>query len=731
MKLRGAFFFAMVGGAVGWACIGSFTDSVRFNTQEPDFGLPPARVYVGYGWAEGPRRPLPGDMRSYGFVQSRWEAVERRRTARLARLRAMGREAEADLDAARFASAVNKLQVLVLHAPENRSRWRDRLEIAQAGQTRALPKLADYLKARRAYERRKGSEADLVALANDPAAGPLRAHAAYARAAMRWEEGPREVAGDLFLEVAGRFPHSPRAEAALIMAARSYLQEYDPAALTSGGNALAGPSLAPETVTKARRALHALRTRWPNSRFTPAALGWEGRIHYRNRDYPEALRWYLCEMNAARTDDARVRAMASVKFALARLDADGAKRFSGLLRSDSTLLDPYLEYRLFHTEPNSASLRALAAIARGARLSPRVDERLAEIALLRGRPAEAEAHARRALTSGSRPGALYTLASALQKRGKLATSRATYRTLIRAFPADFRIPAARENVALVSERMGDPSSTLDEYFALDYRRDVAWLVDVRMSPKAVEAYLQERPDHPQKALLAYSIGVRHLRAERYRDALRWLQSIPKTERIRLAGIDPKNAADYAWYADRNRDRLQDPIQTARDLQRLTQAAKGKRGRAWAKAQLALADYFYQRRNLLLYNPAVWEGSRAWNLMQPNPKVTTAEDQRAIRDHIYEHECVMRAKVLCQGVAKRVPGTPEAARALYRVATASRRLAEFNGWWRGEAGKVQWRDAVRAMEQVAKDYPSSPLAKAARKYAAVYREEAKDSDAPVW
>ena len=63
------------------------------------------------------------------------------------------------------------------------------------------------------------------------------------------------------------------------------------------------------------------------------------------------------------------------------------------------------------------------------------------------------------------------------------------------------------------------------------------------------------------------------------------------------------------------------------------------------------------------------------------------------------------------------------KALYRAATASRRLADFNNWWRLYGNTATLYDsAIALMERCAAEYPNEPLAARARKYAKAFADE---------
>ena len=130
-------------------------------------------------------------------------------------------------------------------------------------------------------------------------------------------------------------------------------------------------------------------------------------------------------------------------------------------------------------------------------------------------------------------------------------------------------------------------------------------------------------------------------------------------------------------------------------------------------------------NLLLYNASLWQGSRGmlaayfWN-----EKIGTRDDRLSWVEHHYEHECLFQARKILLQASETGKGTETAAKALYRAACATRRLANFNGWWRQKSGINLGKECADLMRRVYTEYPASPLSSNARKYEVVFREEAK-------
>jgi hypothetical protein len=110
----------------------------------------------------------------------------------------------------------------------------------------------------------------------------------------------------------------------------------------------------------------------------------------------------------------------------------------------------------------------------------------------------------------------------------------------------------------------------------------------------------------------------------------------------------------------------------------------------------------------------------------NTGVADDRDKKAVTEHCFEHEALAQARKICLEISAEFPKEAVSAKALYRAATATRRLADFNGWWRYETGATYYTSAADLLKRVYSEFPSSELAANAKKYESVYREEGKDT-----
>ena len=152
--------------------------------------------------------------------------------------------------------------------------------------------------------------------------------------------------------------------------------------------------------------------------------------------------------------------------------------------------------------------------------------------------------------------------------------------------------------------------------------------------------------------------------------------------------------------------------TTRELRRLDRAVQKARGSvAKATALYQLANSYYKRRNLALYNYGLWEGERAnafgfsWN-----HGVASKADEQALVRHHFEHECMAHTLALCERVVRDYPKAAVSVDAAYLGAGSARRLASLNPWWRAEGrADALFARSRKLFEFIVKAHPSHPLA----------------------
>lgn len=730
----------LAAGAILLACIPDMGMSVHYNSYQPDFGAPPPPMVVSTWGDEGRSRPVPDQS---GTVGDAWtDENEATIEAKRQRFAALVQEAEKDIAAGLFPEAgraYRELVTLTDFVPYDLiidlEGVRDRLElINEEPKSPQKTDLKAYFDAR-PITSAKIDVKTLRELASDPSSGIVRAHAAYALASVEYDAGRYTAAATLYEDAAAI--GGPRKEPALMMAARSYLIPYnsdeeDPKNTTKPD---------PEVVEKARGLLKRLLFEFPNTRFRWSAEGWLVRCDLLEGQRSEALTSYLRRLEKAANAKQHIEALSSVKIVLESLTESDAKLVGEIIKKEPELLQPYLEYRIYHSEATGSQLRELATFAQTvldqspkADVSADIRARLAELAYLSGNYGEALNHANLSLESKEndrRDLATYVRGSALAKLSKPAESIATFEKFVVEFPDSYLLPSARENLAIGYEHSNELGKALDQYQLLGYDYDTDFMVDIRMSTAQLALFVESHPNDPKKNLWRYSLGIRYMRDGNYEEAEKIFTSIPNAERAKMSH---KGTADFAFWSDEPHrsqiDVAYDPLDVTRNLRKLEAGIKAaKSASERSKATYLLASYYYERRNLLLYNAPLWEGSRATSYgFYWNPSIATKADNEAMAAHNYSHECLWRARKLCLQLVSQNPKSPLAAQALYRAACAADHLSEFNPWWRKRNGfQDLHKDASALMQRLVKEYPSSPLAKDARKYAKVFVGKGEESE----
>ncbi len=708
-------------GSVALACIGELVSSVHFNTAGADLALPPSAIVLNV-WDEHLTRDASEP--SYRYVEGEYEAQEVRRkrideALAAAQAKAVASPTPETLRAAAVAARA-KVEFAQATQGDGLDSARDRAEVFEVVAKAPSATLGTYLEARARLD--GGKPADAAALlAKAPATGagdPLAPQWRYLDGILLYDRGRLSEAAACF-EEAARAKSSPRRAPALIMAARSLLR---------------GPKPSARDLARAESALDALDAEFGGGRFAWSSRGWRGRLALLRGQRGAALAAYLKQSDTARTTPERINALASTRLVLAGLDAAGSAAFRAEVKRDPSLLRPYLDYRIHHTVLTAAGRTSLYAFVREfssggpVRLGGDLRAYLAEMALAAGDREGAGREASAALAAGAERSDLarYVLGGVALRAKRWPEAERQFRTVAERPGSLAR--AAKEPLALALERQGRLGDALDLYWDLGYDLDRAYLLDVKMTPDEVRGYLDRQPAGARADLVRYSLGMRLLRLDRYDEAEALFLDLGD----RRAALAKAGSREYAWAADESKteiDKLYDPLETARELRRLRKTLDGTKGEERAGAMYALASLYYTRRNLLLYNAALWSGGRGvMDFADTASQANDANDGRRIEAHLYEHECLWRARAACLQIVKEAPDSPWAAKALYRAATAERRLADFNPQWRGISAKRLnlWKAAAGHLETLAARFPNDPLAKNARKYAGVFREEAGDA-----
>jgi TolA-binding protein len=640
----------------------------------------------------------------------------------------------------------------------------------------------------------------------------LADNVAYLRAVGVYRAGVAGDACEAFESVARRHPRGEKREAALFMAGRLALESS--AAYLAGETATSeDPCLKPECRdegwARARKNFTQLLADYPRGRYASDARGWLAYLSYRVGDTAGALAEYYRMLADDRDAGARKVAALSLTFTRYRAgdaDLDALERdledepeaalayayhsiYNYAAADDLFVAEEKEEdgeggcgsgsyasecERLKEKEREARRLRVVNAEARraadfasrmvarypGARVGGAFLVRLAGAQIELGRPKPALEAARRALASGvggeERARALWAEGLAQYYLKDYAAARRSLGRAAEESPGSGLARRARELSAVVAEDAGDLAGALEQYLALGYDPDVAYFVDVLLTPDQLASFVARHDASPRRDELLYALGLRFMRAGRYAEARAVLSRVrtsaegyslssdsygyynPYSEtgpghpklHFRHGFSDdmgepdpgPVNGeeADAGLASERDTrvyaDWLLRDMQTLSDLERLhadVDRARGDEERAEALYQLA--SYFYEGE-LLFYNPAAWRGARAtlvgtlddWNYRAP------AEAQK-VWEYMQEHEGAARALVLYLEVVRLYPRARAARDSLYTAVLCHQRLSNFNGYWRGmyDGRGLHAGQRLVALADLRREYPQYKLPAAGR------------------
>lgn len=741
----------LLGARFARACLISLEQGIHFKGTPADFGTPPPRYALrSYSIDDSSVSWRPGTRYVYGdFAESGGPPAGPPRDLR---------EALSAEDQGRVAGALEAYRRLNREGKSDPNFIRQRIELLDlAAKSQDRSGLAPFLAATN----------PLTAAGHLPNEGScaafLRPFVAYRIAGAAYDGNRFDEAAAAYRRCAESYPESPRAEPAMIMAVRCLLAADEP------GN---------PRVEEAKRDLDAFEAKYPNSRFRLDSLGWRARIAFLQERYPVAESAYRRIAEGAQNQGARFRAYDSLRICgqktgdkvleaealvreldspgflqvgavalddlegiLSKMDGDQASALSVRLRNDPSLLVSYMRLRLDVTRTNGKERAELKRICEAC-LEKNAAMKDADYWRVKLWLARLEYDSDSAEAAGELAGSArdhfargvddwavgqYLVASCDYRLGRFDSALDGYRRLVAGAPHSFLVNGAVECIAYICDRKGRLGEALDALYRLGYSTDIAYMVDAKMSIPQLRAYVRSHPHHAQRDVLVYSLGLRFLRKNMFAQAEAMFVSIPGRERKRMAVPNSQDSGPL--------DRFYDPLEVCRTLAAFDRSFRRARGsEAKAAALYKTASYFYERRNLLLYNLPLWNEFRAESIAYSwNAKIATAADDKAMHEHHYEHECLEHAYRICRKILAEYPRTKVAPAAGYRAACAAERLSNFNPWWRWEGARTHLDSvAGNLMASVAKSYPDSPLAGPAKKYAgAFYEEAAQNENQGLW
>ncbi|HSB10006.1 MAG TPA: outer membrane protein assembly factor BamD [Blastocatellia bacterium] len=726
----------------GWG-VGS-DHSVRFNPyrNETEFGrLPPLPKYGAeaanklFSWHQDVAYDWELEEKTAKSIDKLWET-------------AAAREADGRLGDLRRCLS----EYLQRTAAERSSRW-NRATDVQKRRNSAIDKLdalgeldrgasqsavAEYLAARTEYDGACRPDEVLRHLSLAREEFRLRDNGDYLQAALSRDD--LELAADGFERLAHIYPHSEKREAALYMSAVLKMKSSESYKYQHDGRALKDPCVdcRDKAWKGAQQGFERVIREYPKGRYRADARGWLGYLSGLVGDKAQALCEYyrlLSESDHA----GRVEALFSLCLVRHRADDSAMDRVEKALEREPAAALAYAYHNIYNyafgpkyerdfyedgddegesdDEPaGQASPGQKRELARVASFATRMMNkfssssltagfvvRVAEADLELGREADASALARRALRMGAvgdiRAEALWIAGVSEFRRRRYSTARQALVALIAEHRNDRYTEGARRQLAMLEEDTGNIEAALDQYLALDYRHDVAYFVDVLLTPEQLAAFIERRPGLANRDELQYSLGIRYLRDRR------WDEARSAFAKVKPLGRDVDSS--YQWthqeYNSRYEEEKEPPklqdcdpkirgvrrhwidqdVRTANDLEALERRVEGAPDdESRAEALYQVASYEFER-SLLFYNPLAWHGQRHYLLVDLDERGAFRQpnESQVLFDHMQRHDMAANSLAIFLEVARRFPNTRAARDALYTAAVCHERLADYNGYWR--------------------------------------------------
>jgi TolA-binding protein len=616
-----------------------------------------------------------------------------------------------------------------------------------------------YLEARHCHDEEKRENCDVEKMLEAAARDRnLKDNVAYLKAAESYQQENFAEAAAAFKSVAERFPGSEKREAALFMTAVA-MMKTSAAYIAASGNADYDYG---ETVDitidqawhNAYAAFQKVINEYPRGKYFNDARSWKAYLLLRRRDRAAALAQYYRLLSDS-DEEARYKAAFSLMLIRSPATEDEMARVQEDLADEPQAALAYAYHNIYNYSidpgPSSPPYQSVknargeedweATRARNEELEKQWRNDLADLGhkelirtlefskrlmarypnlsiggafALRAAQASEElgenetaiTFAQRALRSSlkteERTQSLWTLGVAQHRVGKLADARASFEKLLRDDPKTKFHEEARRMLAMIAEDDGDLDAALDQYIALDYDVDVAYLVDYLMTPDQLAAFIQKHPDSPKKNEFTYALGVRYLRLNRWNEARQTFAQVKTSENTRydyycsMCGCDPNKdstcADPIAHSMSLEKDEtgrapipsslLLRDIQTANDLEALEHAAaEAGTDEAKAEALYQYASYQYSASSLVFYNPFETPGYFNLGEFAGQGKYRKPDEAQVLFESQQQHDRLARALQIYLNLAKRFPQTRAARDALYTAAVCHERLSNYNPYWR--------------------------------------------------
>jgi outer membrane protein assembly factor BamD (BamD/ComL family) len=515
----------------------------------------------------------------------------------------------------------------------------------------------------------------------------------------------------------------------------------------------------------ARGAFKRVLALYPRGRYSADARGWSAYLLLRAGDRARALAEYYRLLGDEHDRNTRVEAAFSLTFVRHHASDDEMRRVEAELEDEPAAALAYAYHNVYNYSVNPGcqlrydypddeseakrfeeqrttlqreELKHVVAFASramrrypGASISGGFSVRVAGANLELGENRLAAEQASRALSSNvmgeERARALWVKGVAQHRLRDYAGARLTLNTLLKENPQGEFTEGARRRLAMVAEDLGDINGALEQYLSLEYNVDVAYLIDVLMTPHQLEDFINRHPDIERRDELLYALGIRYKRARLWNAARQAFSRVRTTQAQNQFGYNApapecnqSSGSNYNCFEQKEIDTgpgvtsrlLLNELRTIDELERLEREAESAEDdEARAESLYQLASYQYQSSRLLFYNGVAWKSERHWNLstLESNNMYRAPGEPETLWRYMQEHETIARALVIYLDVARRFPRTRAARDSLYTAAVCHERLANYNEYWRSMyAAGMHAGDRLVTYADVKAAYPDYQL-----------------------
>ncbi len=441
-----------------------------------------------------------------------------------------------------------------------------------------------YLEARYAYDNETSQNAEEL-LNQVPADKNLQDNWTYLRAAIAYNAKRMDSARMTFHELANKYPHSEKREAALYMAAKIAMElsqsfENTGCGITDAderGDAIDPANIEPTEKCQdsswqlAVKEFQEVMQKYPKGRYYNDARGWLAYLYRRGGERARALAEYYRLLGHPTDWNARLEAKKSLQVIGQDYDDATLDQVEALIAEDANAALAYAYHRIYNqavdytyeeangweyygenerwnkkqeeekrvAEAHQTGNHELSRIARfatammkrhpQASISGSFVLRVAQAQFELQNYAEALRLADKALAMGiqgdAKAQALWIKGSAEHQQKHLAAARITFNQLIAAFPKSNLIEGARRLLAMTAEDQGDFETALEQYLALNYHYDVAYFVDVLLPTDRLAKFIANHKQVAKYNELVYALGIRYMRDKRWNEARATLQQV--------------------------------------------------------------------------------------------------------------------------------------------------------------------------------------------------------------